>query len=79
MLFASENFEAEFQGIAIKVTEHTLGEQQIFRIEFSDERKPLVVTKAKTVVGNSWMSVPQGRQKEATEIGFLIEEHFKNR
>jgi len=78
-LFAPENFKILVEGITAVVTEHNVGDQQLFRVEFGDGRNPLNVIRASTVNGRMWMSMPQGRQKEAEVVGNLISEYFKNK
>ena len=58
---------------------HSIGAQVIFRVTFSNKKSPLVVTRA--IHSNAykfWTSIPEGRQKEAEEIGALIAEYFKS-
>jgi len=75
MLFNNENFSLDLDGIVLSVYEHTVGTSQVFHIIFSDNRTPLSLTR----IGKTWVSLPQGRQKEAEEIGGLIVEHFKKK
>ncbi len=50
----------------------------IFRIQFAYNQAPLVITRAVHANANHfWTSIPEGRQKEAEEIGPLISEYFK--
>jgi len=79
MLFNNENFSLDLDGIVLSVYEHTVGTSQVFHIIFSDNRTPLSITRALTRIGKTWVSLPQGRQKEAEEIGGLIVEHFKKK
>ena len=80
MLFAEpDSFEIIVEGCKLRVKEHEVGAAQVFHIIFSDGRKPLAITKAKTAAGEMWMSVPQGRQQEAMQIGEVITEYFKKR
>jgi hypothetical protein len=72
------NFELDFEEGKIQVHQHVVGTQTIFRVLFSNKRSPLVVTRA--THANSykfWTSIPEGKQKEAEEIGALISEYFK--
>lgn len=72
------NFELDFKDGKINITRHTIGAQVIFRVVFSNKKSPLVVTRA--LHANAyrfWTSVPEGRQREAEEIGSLISEYFK--
>jgi hypothetical protein len=77
--FRNERFTLELDGIILNVQEYTIAETQVFRITFSDRRPALNITRANTRIGNTWVSVPQGRQKEAELIGSLIVEFFKNK
>jgi hypothetical protein len=71
------NFELVYKGSKIKVKEHKVAGQTIFRIVFPDGRKPLVVTRATgSNYTDFWTSVPEGRQQEAEEIGALISEYL---
>lgn len=77
MLFESASFESELEGVKLRIEEHFIGETKVFRVAFSDARSPLTVSKTNTASGKMWMSIPQGRQKEAEKIGEIITEHFK--
>ena len=71
-------FRVILDGTSLIVTEHELGDNQIYRVVFPDQRKPLVITQA--MIGSKrafWTSIPQGRQQEAEMIGELILNHFK--
>ena len=71
-------FELEFKDGKIRVQRHFVSQQTIYRIVFSDKRSPLVVTRAFT--DNAvrwWTSIPEGRQREAEEIGPLIADYIK--
>ena len=73
-----DKFELNFKNGKIQVQRHSVGAQVIFRIVFSDNRPPLVISRA--VHSNAykfWTSIPEGRQKEAEEVGTLISEFFK--
>ena len=73
-----DKFELDFNTGKIGVNRHSVGAQTIFRIVFSDKRPPLVITRASH--SNAyifWTSIPEGRQKEAEEVGILISEYLK--
>lgn len=70
--------EIEIQGLKIAVSEHIVNGQQVFRLSFSDNRKPMVIARAKTWNGETWTSIPQGRQKEAEDFGIEISKHLKD-
>ncbi|MFS4474572.1 hypothetical protein [Chryseobacterium sp. T20] len=76
-LFENNKFEIEVQGVKIAVIEHTVHDQQVFRLVFNDSRSPLVISRAKTWNGEIWTSIPQGRQKEAEFYGQEISKHLK--
>lgn len=72
-------FELDFKDGKIRVQRHFVSQQTIYRIVFSDKRDPLVVTRALT--DNAvrwWTSIPEGRQREAEEIGLLIANYIKS-
>lgn len=71
-------FDIEYEGSPANVTEHNLQEMRVFHINFGSKRKPLVITVAEAPGGNKWWtSVPQGRQKEAEEVGKLIATYIR--
>ncbi|PUV24376.1 hypothetical protein [Sphingobacterium athyrii] len=77
-LFDKNKFEIEIEGLKIAIVEHTLKDQQVYRLVFDDNRSPLVITSAKTWNGEVWTSIPQGRQSEAELFGKEICKHLKN-
>jgi len=79
MLFDSENFKLKLGDVDILVKEHVIGEAKVFRINFSDKRAPLNIHRVSAGGVKTWMSIPQGRQKEAEQIGSLISDHFKTK
>lgn len=71
-------FDIEYEGVIGKVSEHHLEDMRVFRIIFNSTRNPLVITVAEMPGGKKWWtSVPQGRQKEAQEVGKLIADHIR--
>jgi len=71
-------FEIEYEGLAANVTEHFLKDMRVFHITFAGKRKPLVITVAEVPGGKKWWtSVPQGRQKEAEEVGKLVANYIR--
>ena len=73
------NFVLEFKKEEINVQRLSIGGQTLFKVNFPDNRKPLIVTRA--LHANAyrfWTSIPEGRQQEAEEIGALITEYFKS-
>ncbi len=73
------NFELEYKSGKIKVRRHALSGQVIYQVQFSDNRLPLVITRAINAnAARFWTSIPQGRQREAEEIGPLIAKYIKS-
>jgi hypothetical protein len=71
-------FELDFKNGKISVQCHLVNNQTIYRIVFSDKRAALVITKFLTEnAPRWWTSIPEGRQKEAEEIGPLIAQYIK--
>jgi len=79
MIVENEYFSLELDGVKMNIQEHTVHYMQVFRINFSDNRAPLNITRISSKMGKTWVSVPQGRQKEAEQIGSLIVEYFKTK
>lgn len=77
MLELGAEFNIDYNGETAKVSEHTLGSDRVFRIVFSNRTPALVVTMTKGPDISFWTSIPEGRQREAENIGKLIAEHFK--
>jgi len=73
----ADQFEIKLQDLVLTVTSHIVNNDEIFRIVFSDNRPPLIVTEAIAGSQPFWTSVPQGRQKEAEFFGARIAEHLK--
>ncbi|WP_433903222.1 hypothetical protein [Sphingobacterium puteale] len=78
-LLGNEKFEIEADGVKIMVSEHTVQDQQVYRLIFDDERAALVITRAATWQGNLWTSLPQGRQKEAEFFGQIVSGYLDRR
>ena len=78
MEISEDIFELNFKDGMIRVQLHLVSNQTIYRIVFSDKRNPLVITRALTDNADHWWtSIPEGRQREAKEIGALIEQYFE--
>ena len=70
-------FEVGYKDGKISVQRHLVSNQIIYRVLFSNKRNPLVITRALTNNAEHWWtSIPEGRQKEANEIGPLIAEYI---
>ena len=73
-----DKFEIDFKDGKIRIQRHYVSSQTIYRIIFSDKRSPLVVTRVLTDNADHWWtSIPEGRQREAVEIGPLIADYIK--
>jgi hypothetical protein len=71
-------FEIPFKKGNIRVQRYLIANQVIYRIVFSDKRAPLNITRALSdKAAHWWTSIPEGRQREAEEIGPLIAEYIK--
>ncbi|QDW27232.1 hypothetical protein FFJ24_021340 [Pedobacter sp. KBS0701] len=71
-------FELEFEGKVLQVSEHELAGKRVFHVSYGPGAKPLVIAVAIGANGKKfWTSIPQGRQKEATDIGKLIADHIR--
>lgn len=76
---AEKDIELDFNSGQIFVKQYLIEDHFVFRVRFSDDRKPLVITKAldeKAML--YWTSVPEGRQREAEETGQVIAAYLKN-
>lgn len=78
-LLGNKKFEIEANGVKIIVTEHTVQDQQVYRLIFNDKRPPLVITTVSTWQGTMWTSVPQGRQPEADNFGQIVAQYLDRR
>jgi hypothetical protein len=79
MAVQENNFELNYTDGTVRVQRHSIGAQVIFRVTFSNKRAPLVITRAAhSFADKFWTSIPEGRQKEAEEVGALISEYFKS-
>jgi hypothetical protein len=71
-------FELDFKNGKIRVQCRLVNNQTIYRIVFSDKRAALIITKSLSENAYRWWtSITAGRQKEAEEIGTLIDEYIK--
>jgi hypothetical protein len=74
------SFELDHNGGRIKVQRHSISGQVVFRVQFPDKRQPLILTRAlNSNATRFWTSVPEGRQKEADEIGPLITQYYNTK
>lgn len=76
---SGESFEIKAPNLTFWVTPYTTKGEEIYRIEFSDKRPPLIVTEVLLKHGSFWTSVPEGRQVEADYFGKCIEEYLKTK
>ncbi len=72
-----DHFRIEVGKVVMHCERLKIGSTDTYRIVFSSARDPLVITRAKAEDGSwFWTSIPEGRQKEATGMGKILEEHF---
>jgi len=73
-------FDIEYEGKTITVAEHEIKSKRVFRIDFKGWKKPLTMSVAlNRFEERFWTSIPEGRQKEAEEIGKLIAGYIRNK
>lgn len=71
-------FKIMYKGQEVQVAPKKIGIDTLFVVQFSPPDKPLILTKALRSGGGSfWTSIPEGRQKEAEQIGPMITAHFQ--
>ena len=69
-----ENFELQYRNEKIMVEEISIGKSTLFKISFPGNQPLLIISRAKDAEGNGfWTSIPEGRLKQAEEIGKLVE------
>jgi hypothetical protein len=75
----NDTLEIDINGLLLSVKRHDIGKLHVYRIEFSDQRPPLVVHQALDARSKPfWTSIPQGRQTEAVFFGERIEEKLNS-
>lgn len=71
-------FEVELKSQKLRISEHELAGKRVFHVDFGTGEKPLIITVGVNARDEKfWTSIPQGRQKEAAEVGKLIAEHIR--
>lgn len=71
-------FELQLGEVLLRISEHELAGKRVFHVNFGTGVKPLVITVGLSVRNEKfWTSIPEGRQKEAQQIGKLIAEHIR--
>ena len=62
----------------ITITKHFIGDEEVFRVSFSDKRPPLLMSMKLTLDKNDyWTSLQTGREKEAQAVGLFLNEYLK--
>ena len=80
MVEQQAGFQIIYKGQLATVKEHSLKQKRVFHILFTDKRKPLIITVALDRQDvKFWTSIPEGRQKEAEEIGKLIAAYIRSK
>lgn len=73
-------FELQVNSVTLRVERLNLPGHVAFRVVFSSARQPLVVARATNAdAARFWTSIPEGRQKEAEEVGKLIQEYLQTK
>jgi len=73
-------FEIDTNEGKIAVSEHSIAGTRVFRLVFSDGRKPLSLTIGERPNGDKfWTSTPEGRQPEAEQFGKLIANFIRSK
>lgn len=73
------SFQLKYKGAPLLVEKLELGGQKVFKVLFPENPVPLLLTRARKSPGTFfWTSLPEGRQKEAEEIGILIEAYYNS-
>lgn len=68
------DWQAVYKGHPINIWKRQVKDATVYYVSSSPEKKPLVITKAIKAGGKVfWTSVPQGLQKQAEEIGAIID------
>lgn len=76
----NDNFELELNGVRMEVERLKVRGGDVFRVVFSSNRKPIVVTKTFNNSGMEfWTSIPEGRQREAEGVGKLIDKYLNSK
>jgi len=78
---AEQVFEINYKNEKAQVAEHHLPSGRIFRVTFSGLNvKPLVIAVAEDKHGTKyWVSIPDGRGKEAAEVGKLVADYIRSK
>ena len=78
MIGLDKNFQIQFAGVPLQVETIEVPKQVLFRISFPDQRLPLMIGRVYNADQQKfWTSIPEGRLKEAQQIGPLIEARYR--
>jgi len=73
-------FSLDYRSKPIMVEEDYINDNRVFKINFSDGTKPLMLTVGTNQKGDRfWVSVPPKRMQEAGEIGPMIARYFRDK
>lgn len=68
------DWETVYRGHKVKIGKRSVKGAEVYYVSSSPQKKPLVLTRALKSGGKEfWTSIPQGMQKEAEEIGAIID------
>jgi len=71
-------FYIELAGQQLQVETATISKQVLFHICFPDHRKPFTISRIYSFDRQRfWTSIPEGRFREAQQIGPLIEAYYR--
>jgi len=74
-----DKFSLQSHGVTLDIERLNLPGYVAFRVAFSSNRQPIVITRARDAnAAKFWTTIPEGqnREKEAQGVGQLIEEYY---
>ncbi|MCE6988146.1 hypothetical protein [Dyadobacter sp. CY323] len=78
MIVLPDEFQMDWGEMKLDVKIHTTNERKVFEVAFPDGRPRLFMSRSVIASGQKiWMSIPEGRQKEALPIGKVIVNYFQ--
>ena len=78
MLGLDKSFQIQFADLNLLIETIEIPKQVLFRVTFPDKRLPLTIGRVYNFNHEKfWTSIPEGRLKEAQQIGPLIEAWYR--
>jgi hypothetical protein len=69
------DWQVTYRGHPVTIGKRKVRGTEVYYVSSSPAKKPLVITRALKSGGKEfWTSIPQGMQREAEEIGAIIDE-----